>query len=232
MKEYFFHCFLILSILMTDSLLFNSDLSKRTINFLFQTFLVLVLYYSEISELIPGKLILWQILHFSLIAIIDFYLDDYSIKNERIHWALLSIVMVFLTLSLFYGVFDVLYIRIHLAILILGNILGGKVDKPFWKLLTVLNLLILFSIEFSRNELYSTLGLAIIYAFGAIIFLAITERISERNRSFWMVHALALFFYISFEGPFYEEAFIFLVGGMAYELAKILIAYMPKLISV
>ena len=146
MKEYFFHCFLILSILMTDSLLFNSDLSKRTINFLFQTFLVLVLYYSEISELIPGKLILWQILHFSLIAIIDFYLDDYSIINERIHWALLSIVMVFLTLSLFYGVFDVLYIRIHLAILILGNILGGKVDKPFWKLL-----LILFSIEFSRN---------------------------------------------------------------------------------
>lgn len=217
---------------MTDSLLFNSDLSKRTINFLFQTFLVLVLYYSEISELIPGKLILWQILHFSLIAIIDFYLDDYSIKNERIHWALLSIVMVFLTLSLFYGVFDVLYIRIHLAILILGNILGGKVDKPFWKLLTVLNLLILFSIEFSRNELYSTLGLAIIYAFGAIIFLAITERISERNRSFWMVHALALFFYIIFEGPFYEETFIFLVGGMAYELAKILIAYMPKLISV
>jgi hypothetical protein len=217
---------------MTDSLLFNSDLSKRTINFLFQTFLVLVLYYSEISELIPGKLILWQILHFSLIAIIDFYLDDYSIKNERIHWALLFIVMVFLTLSLFYGVFDVLYIRIHLAILILGNILGGKVDKPFWKLLTVLNLLILFSIEFSRNELYSTLGVAIIYAFGAIIFLAITERISERNRSFWMVHALALFFYISFEGPFYEEAFIFLVGGMAYELAKILIACMPKLISV
>ncbi|WP_339901468.1 hypothetical protein [uncultured Cyclobacterium sp.] len=212
-----------------NRLFFNSDLSKRKINFFFQTILVLVLYYNEISELIPLKLILWQIVHFSLIAIIDFYLDDYPYKKEKILWALFSISIVFLTISLFYGVFNAPYIRIHLAILILGNIFGGKVDKPFWKLLTMLNLLILFSIEFSRNELYSIFGMALLYASGAIFLLAITERISERNRSFWMVHALALFLYINFKGPFYEEAFIFLVGGIAYELAKILIAQMPKL---
>ena len=163
-------------------------------------------------------------IHFSLIAIIDYFLDDHPFTGRKTLLHLLLISIVFLTISLYYGVFDALFIRIHLAILILGNILGGKVDKPFWKLLTILNLLILITIELSRNELQSIFGIALLYATGAIFLLAITERISENNRSFWMVHTIALFLWISFKGPFFEEAFIFLVGGIAYELAKILIS--------
>lgn len=192
--------------------------------------MVLALYYRDVNEIIPLKLILWQMIHFSLIAIIDYFLDDHPFTGRKTLLCLLLISLIFLTISLYYGIFDTLYIRIHLGILILGNILGGKVDKPFWKLLTILNLLILITIELSRNELQSIYGIAILYGAGAIFLLAITERVSEKNRSFWMVHTIALFLWISFKGPFFEEAFIFLVGGIAYELAKILISKKPKTI--
>lgn len=224
MNKAFFLYSEIVKIYIMNRLFFTSDLSKRKINFFFQTLLVLALYYREINEMIPLKLIFWQMIHFSLIAIIDYFLDDHPFTGRKTLLHLLLISIVFLTISLYYGIFDALFIRIHLAILILGNILGGKVDKPFWKLLTILNLLILITIELSRNELQSIFGIALLYATGAIFLLAITERISENNRSFWMVHTIALFLWISYKGPFFEEAFIFLVGGIAYELAKILIS--------
>ncbi|TNE80731.1 MAG: hypothetical protein EP332_06855 [Bacteroidetes bacterium] len=120
---------------------------RRKVNLVIQTSLVALLFTFGIHEVIPLKLIIWQLLHFSFIAIADYYLDDFPGKKRRITLLLLISYLAFLGLSLGFGIFDELYIRIHGIILILGNLLGNKVDKPFWKVLTLLNLVILVAVE-------------------------------------------------------------------------------------
>ena len=202
---------------------FRSEQSKRKINLVFQILLVLVLYFLTDDQLVPGAIIVWQFIHFVLIAISDYYLDDHPHQNKTTLTLFLCCFSVFLLLSIYYGIFNELYVRIHIAILILGNLFGGKIDKPFWKILTYINIAIIVTIEIVRNELIAIFGMTILYTFGAICLLAIAERLSEKDRNFWMIHALILFVYILLHGPFYQEAFIFLVGGISYECSKLLI---------
>jgi len=205
-----------------------TDQLRRKVNLIFQTLLVTFLFYKGINEIIPLWLILWQIIHFFLIALADYYLDDYPYKKRSTTSLLFVIYVIFLIFSLYFGVFDELYMRIHGAVIILGNLLGNKVDKPFWKILTFLNLIILVTIELIRDEVRMVLGNAIIYIIVAICLLAITERLSEKNRNFWILHTAVLFFWVIFKGPFYQEAFIFLIGGISYELFKIIMNKIPE----
>jgi len=200
----------------------KSNQLKRKVNLVFQTLLVTIIFINGINEIIPLKLIIWQTIHFSLIALADHYLDDYPDKKQRIVSLLLLSYLFFLVLSLFFGIFDELYMRIHGMILIFGNLFGNKVDKPFWMILTFLNLMILISVEIIRNEFLLMYKIATIYIIGAICLLAVTERLSESNKNFWILHAIILFLWVIFEGPFYQEAFIFLIGGISYESLKIL----------
>jgi len=207
---------------------FNSDQLKRIVNLVFQTVMVTILFLYEVNEAIPLKLIIWQIIHFALIAIYDYYLDDYLHKKRIILSLLLISYLIFLSISLYYGIFDELYIRIHISILILGNLLGKKIDTPFWKWLTLLNIVIISIVEILKNELSAVLGISALYALGAIFLLAMTERLSEINKNFWILHTIILTVWITFKGCFYEEAFIFLIGCVSYEAFKIALNNLPK----
>jgi len=206
-----------------------SDQLRRKVNLTIQTLLVIILFLLGISEMIPVKLIFWQVIHFFLIALADYYLDDYPDKKRRTTFLLLLSYLLFLSASLFLGVFDELYMRIHGAIIIFGNLLGNKVDKPFWKVLTFSNLIIILTAELMRNEFLAVYEIALVYTIGAICLLAITERVSEINRNFWILHAIVLFLWVIFKGSFYQEAFIFLIGGISYESFKIFFTRFPKM---
>ncbi|AWW00423.1 hypothetical protein [Arcticibacterium luteifluviistationis] len=205
-----------------------SEQLRRKLNLIFQTTLIIILYLHVTHEIIPVKLILWQIAHFFYIALADYYLDDYSKKKRATTVILLIGYLLFMAFSLYYGIFDELYMRIHGMIVIFGNLLGKKVDNLFWKILTLVNLIIIAALEVLKNEFLAVFEIAILYIIGAMCLLGIAERLSEINRNFWMLHTVILFFWIIFKGPFYEEAYLFLIGGASYELFKILLNHYRK----
>lgn len=201
----------------------KTDQFRRKINFIFQTLLVVILFGLGMHEVVPFKVILWQILHFFLIALADYYLDDYPHRKRSFTIILLTLFIIIMSMGLWLGVYAELYMRMHIAILILGNLLGKKVDKPIWLILTIINVLIILVVEVMRDDFRLVFEIALMYMAGTICLLGIAERLSERNKNFWMLHSLILFLWIFFKGPFYQEAFVFLVGGVAYELTKILL---------
>ncbi|MEM1323042.1 MAG: hypothetical protein AAGG75_22445 [Bacteroidota bacterium] len=197
--------------------------SQRAINLLIQAVLIIVLLFGYgIDTAVPFKFIVWQLVHFSLIAISDFYFDDYPHKRASLTAALYLSFPLFIIYSISIGAFDELFIRIHIIIIIIGSLLGNKIDQPFWKILSVAYLLIVVLFEFKNNEIQSVLMMVTLYTLGSIFLVAITERLSEINRNFWIINVAALFIWITFKGPFYEQSFIYLVAGIPYESSKIL----------
>lgn len=198
--------------------------SQRVVNIVFQVVLILILTFGNISTTnIPSDIIVWQIVHFLLIAIADFYVDDFRKPHLKYSILLYGVFAVFILVSLSENVFDKLYIRLHGAILILGNLLGRKIDKPFWKHITCVYLLILCIYEYQNNEMTQDFFTICTYSVVAILILGLVEKLSERHKNVWMLHSSLLFIWIAFHGPYYREAFVFLVGGTTYEVTKLLI---------
>ncbi|MFC5626326.1 hypothetical protein [Algoriphagus winogradskyi] len=198
--------------------------SQRVVNIVFQILLILILIFGNISTIaIPRGIIGWQISHFFLIAVADFYVDDFREPKLKYSLLLYAAFAVFILFSLSENVFDKLYIRLHGAILILGNLLGRKIDRPFWKHITVVYLLILCVYEYRNNEMTQDLITISAYSVVAILILGLVEKLSERHKNFWMLHSSLLFVWIIYQGPYYREAFVFLIGGTAYELTKLFI---------
>ncbi len=197
---------------------------QRTTNIIFQLTAILILtLFSSMQIEVPLKIIYWQIVHFFLIALLDFYLDDYPQKTFVKTVLFFSSFFVFILYSFITNVFDELYIRIHGAIIILGNLLGRKIDHFFWKILTLIYLSLIIFFQLKNPESFTNIDRIILYTIGAIGLLAITERLSEINRNVWILHTAVLFFWISYQGIYHRESFIFLIGGLSYEISKIVI---------
>ncbi|MEO1514227.1 MAG: hypothetical protein AAFV95_04420 [Bacteroidota bacterium] len=201
----------------------QSENVQRAINLIIQATLVLILIFGYgIDAAIPLKFIVWQGIHFFLIALCDFYFDDYQHKTPAMTAALYACFPLFILYSIGIGAFDQLYIRIHIIILIIGSLVGNKLDNFFWKILTLLYVLIIVAFEIHHGDIYPNLTTVVLYTIGSILLVAISERLSEINRNLWMFHVAILFFWIIFEGPFYEQSYIYLVAGVSYESSKIL----------
>ena len=197
--------------------------TQRAINLIIQAALIVLLIFGYgLNAAVPPKFIIWQSVHFFLIALCDFYFDDYPNKKPCLTVALYISFPMFLFYSIGIGAFNELFIRIHIIILIIGSLLGNKLDKPFWKILTSIYFIVIVFFEMIHFEIQTVLTTVILYTIGSILLVAISERLSEINRNFWMLHVVILFFWIIFEGPFYEQSYIYLVAGVAYESSKIL----------
>ncbi|WP_431164704.1 hypothetical protein [Tenacibaculum halocynthiae] len=183
--------------------------------------IIIILFLNKNTINLSLGIIIWQMVHFSLISISDFYIDDCKTNNLGMN-ILYFIFFVFLLFTIVYDVFDSIYIRIQGVIVIFGNFFGNKIDKTLWKRLTIIYMMVIIFYEFKMNQFLPDFNRVIIYILMSIFLLSITERFSEYNRNIWSLHSLILFLWIFFDGFYKEEAFLFLIGGVFYSLNKIL----------
>lgn len=194
----------------------------RLLNLSIELILIIIILFLNKSTInLSLGIIIWQMVHFSLISISDFYIDDCKTNNLGMN-ILYFIFFVFLLFTIVYDVFDSIYIRIQGVIVIFGNFFGNKIDKTLWKRLTIIYMMVIIFYEFKMNQFLPDFNRVIIYILMSIFLLSITERFSEYNRNIWSLHSLILFLWIFFDGFYKEEAFLFLIGGVFYSLNKIL----------
>ncbi|MEO0777644.1 MAG: hypothetical protein AAF146_13845, partial [Bacteroidota bacterium] len=173
---------------------------QRAVNLLVQVILVtlLILEYG-IGRVVPAKLMVWQLIHFSLIALADFYFDDYPKPRWELSAALYLSFVAFMGYSMTIGAFDELFIRLHVTIIIIGSVLGNKIDQTFWKVLSLVYLLVMVGFEV-HHQTYSAIGGSLLlYTLISIILVGLAERISEIHRNLWLVHVLVLSLWVVFE---------------------------------
>jgi hypothetical protein len=207
---------------MSSSLLQDAKLQERTSNFILQAILLIFIFTicsgSLFSE-VPAWMLLSQGVHYGLIALADIYEDDYPESNKK-NWAYLLLGLLFVW-SIIVGLFENPYIRLHAAIILMGNLFGGKVDTTSWKIVFVVYMSTIISYEIIYAELLMYGSSALLYGLFATCIICLCERLSERNQTAWVIHSFIFFTWALFQGAYFQEGVIFLVGGLGYEVVKI-----------
>lgn len=207
---------------MSTSLLQDVKLQERTSNLILQSALVILIFITCSNSLfskIPMWMLLSQGVHYGLIALTDIYEDDYPESNKK-NWAYLLLGLLFIW-SIAVGLFENPYIRLHAIIILMGNLFGGKVDTTSWRIVFVVYMSTIISYEFMNGELLMFGLSAILYGLFATCIICLCERLSEKNQKAWIIHSLIFFIWALFQGAYFQEGVIFLVGGLGYEIVKI-----------
>lgn len=163
-------------------------------------------------------ILLWQFVHFQLIGLADFFIDDFEQKKGE--WLLYILFGLFILVTIQFEVFNNVHVRVHGLVVLIGNLLGKKIDKPFWKYLAIVYLLLVGFYEYQNGDMLEAIEVTVTYLVIAVILLAVTERLSEKTRLIWIIHSLLMFVWVWVKGAYHQEAFLFLSGGISYELNK------------
>lgn len=198
----------------------SAKLQERSVNFIIQLVLLAIvfsLHSNNLAITMPISIIFGQIIHYSLIALGDIYEDDYSDYNSKyIVYAGLGL---FFVTAIATGMFENEFFRLHAFIVIIGNLLGGKVDTMLWKVFFVIYLGTLGWFEFNSMELMN--GTALLYSIAAMGTICLCERLSEKKQQAWVIHSTIFFVWALVQGAYFQEGLLFILGGWSYEATKL-----------
>ncbi|MEZ4381322.1 MAG: hypothetical protein R3A79_08225 [Nannocystaceae bacterium] len=208
---------------MIDRLLRGSaKLRARVLNFLLQSSalaLILLVCGDSLLAAVPLWVIAAQALHYGLIALTDIYEDDYPAGKKRSSYAALALFYVW---SLSAGYYDNEFIRLHTFVVLMGSVLGGKIDTPSWKVVFWLYMATIVVYELLNLDLLRGGLPLLLYIAGAAGVVFLCERLSEINQKAWMLHTVLFTGWALLHGGYFQEGVLFIVGGLGYETVKVL----------
>ncbi len=206
----------------------NSKLQERSVNLFLQLFLLIIiftLYSDHLLSTLSLAIIVSHVFHYSLIALADIYEDDFPEDNKKyiVQFGLL----LYFVGAVVFGLFENEFLRLHIFIVLLGNWFGGKVDTPMWKAFFFIYLGTLISYEVTALSFLDN-GLVLgLYACVAVFMIGLCERLSEKRQDAWMLHSILFFVWALYQGAYYQEGVLFILGGLAYEVTKLSAGLIP-----
>ncbi|MCH2046240.1 MAG: hypothetical protein MK212_19150 [Saprospiraceae bacterium] len=195
----------------------------RSINLIIQSSVLLglfILLNTEIAASISPMVLLWQAVHYGLMAWCDYYTDDCPHKKSK--YLVYSSMGLWTILALFAGVFESPYMRLHILIVLVGNWIGGKVDNRLWQLFFALYISIVAYFEFISPQLFSLDPNLLFYTAMAVVMIALCERLSELHQNAWLLYTLVFGLWAICQAPFYQESILFMLGSVTYAGLKLL----------
>lgn len=199
----------------------NNKLRARLIDVCIQFLFISIifsLHYQELAATLPLVIVVGQIIHYALIAVGDFYVDSYP--NSKNKYYIYFGFLLFIAAAFYFNIFENPYMRLHAFIVLIGNLLGGKVDTRLWKVLFVMYLATIIGYEVSSPFLFILGPQAIMYGIAAILIIGLCERLSEHFSQAWLIHSCIFFIWAVVQGLFYQEGLLFMMGGTVYAATK------------
>lgn len=196
----------------------------RTINLIIQSTVLLGLFMllnNEIAASIPLIVLLWQAIHYGFMAWCDYYADD--CPEKKCKYLVYTSMGLWTVAAIFMGVFASPYMRLHIFIVLIGNLIGGKVDNGLWKLFFAIYISIIAYFEFLSPELFILDSSLILYTAMAISVIALCERLSEIHQNAWLIHTTVFGLWAVLQAPFYQEGILFILGSVMYAGLKLLV---------
>lgn len=203
-------------------LLQSVKLQERTLNFLLQFFLLTFIFIACADSLfaaVPMWMLVAQGVHYGLIALTDIYEDDFP-ESKKKNWTYLSLV-IFFVWAIAAGFYENEFIRLHTFIVLMGNLMGGKIDTKSWKIVFAVYMGTIVGYELMSFELLSGGSTLLLYLMATTAVICTCERLSELNQKAWMLHSFMFFAWALFQGAYFQEGVIFIVGGLGYEFIKV-----------
>ena len=203
-------------------LLQSVKLQERTLNFLLQFFLLTFIFITCADSLfaaVPMWMLVAQGVHYGLIALTDIYEDDFP-ESKKKNWTYLSLV-IFFVWAIAAGFYENEFIRLHTFIVLMGNLMGGKIDTKSWKIVFAVYMGTIVGYELMSFELLSGGSTLLLYLMATTAVICTCERLSELNQKAWMLHSFMFFAWALFQGAYFQEGVIFIVGGLGYEFIKV-----------
>lgn len=215
---------------MLTILLQNSKLQERSSNLLLQLVLLIIIFVSYSDHLLSTLslgILISHVFHYSLIALADIYEDDYPEDNKKylVHIGLL----LYFACGVTFGLFDNEFLRLHIFIVLLGNWFGGKVDTTMWKVFFFIYLGTLVSYEVNSLSFLDNGLMLAVYSCVAVFMICLCERLSEKKQHAWMLHSVLFFAWALYQGAYYQEGVLFILGGLAYEVTKLSMGFAPHM---
>lgn len=203
-------------------LLQSAKLQERTLNFLLQFFLLTFIFIAcgdTLFAAVPMWMLVAQGVHYGLIALTDIYEDDFP-ESKKKNWTYLSLV-IFFVWAIAAGFYENEFIRLHTFIVLMGNLMGGKIDTKSWKIVFAVYMGTIVGYELMSFELLSGGSTLLLYLLATTAVICTCERLSEINQKAWMLHSFMFFAWALFQGAYFQEGVIFIVGGLGYEFIKV-----------
>jgi hypothetical protein len=200
----------------------DSKLQERSFNLFLQLFLLIIiftLYSDHLLGTISLGIFISHIFHYSLIALADIYEDDYPEDNRKylVQFGLL----LYFVCAVVFGLFENEFLRLHIFIVLLGNWFGGKVDTAMWKVFFLIYLGTLIGYEINSLGFLEHGISFLLYGLTAVFMIGLCERLSEKRQDAWMLHSILFFIWALYQGAYYQEGVLFILGGLAYEVTKL-----------
>lgn len=208
----------------------NQKLQERSFNLLLQFVLLAIIFALHSDHLLATLslgIFISHIFHYGLIALADIYEDDYPEDNKK-YLVQFGLLLYFVSAVLF-GFFENEFLRLHIFIVLLGNWFGGKVDTTMWKIFFFIYLGTLVGYEINASS-FSDSGLFLgLYSLVAVFMIGLCERLSEKRQDAWILHSILFFVWALYQGAYYQEGVLFILGGLAYEVTKLLAGFAPHM---
>lgn len=207
---------------MLARLLQSAKLRARVLNLLLQSFSLSLIFMTcgdSLLAAVPLWIVFSQALHYALIALTDIYEDDYPEGKKKLSYLMLSLFFVWTLAS---GFYENEFIRLHTFVVLMGSMLGGKIDTKGWRVVFWLYMATIGVYELMNLDLLADGVRVLLYAAGAVTVVFLCERLSEINQKAWMLHSVLFTGWALIQGTYYQEGVLFIIGGLGYEIVKVI----------
>lgn len=203
-------------------LLQSAKLQERTLNLLLQFFLLSFIFIAcsdTLFSAVPMWMLVAQGVHYGLIALTDIYEDDFP-ESKKKNWSYITLV-IFFVWAIASGFYENEFIRLHTFIVLMGNLMGGKIDTKSWRIVFAVYMGTILGYELMSFALLTDGLPVLMYLVATTAVICMCERLSEINQKAWMLHSFMFFAWALFQGAYFQEGVIFIVGGLGYEVVKV-----------